>query len=70
VEKAVIAGDGGRPVVRDAVEVRWTLDERIQNGYYCASSRALIKQAMEDPETVFGLPAAVARDGSATSSAG
>lgn len=52
----VVAGEDGQPAVRDTVEVRWSFDERIHDGFYCASSLALVKEAFEDPERVLGKP--------------
>jgi len=52
----VVVGDDGQPAVRDTVEVRWSFDERIHDGFYCASSLALVKEAFEAPERVLGEP--------------
>jgi hypothetical protein len=52
----------GRPAVRDAVQVRWTFDERIHDGFYCAASLAEVRRVVEDPEQYAGPPPAV--DGS------
>lgn len=49
-------GADGVPAVRNAVQVRWTFDERIQDGLYCAGSLRLVKDAVEDPERVVGPP--------------
>jgi hypothetical protein len=49
-KKAVVVGRGGEPEVRDVLEVRWSLDERVNDGYYCARSLALFKKMFEDPE--------------------
>jgi membrane-associated phospholipid phosphatase len=52
-------GPGGQPELRDGLEVRFSLDERIQDGFYCAMSLALVKEVMEDPQAVLGPPSAV-----------
>ncbi|HEX8950953.1 MAG TPA: 2-oxo acid dehydrogenase subunit E2, partial [Polyangia bacterium] len=48
-EKAVLVGDSGAPEVRDAVKVCWSFDERINDGFYCASSLRLVQEVVEDP---------------------
>ena len=53
----VVVGADGQPVVRDTVEVRWSFDERINDGFYCASSLTLVKEVFEDPESALGAPA-------------
>ncbi|MCU1281459.1 MAG: Pyruvate/2-oxoglutarate dehydrogenase complex, dihydrolipoamide acyltransferase [bacterium] len=49
-EKALFIGDGGQPEVRDALKLCWTFDERITDGFYCASSLAGVQRIVEDPE--------------------
>lgn len=39
----------GEPVVRDIAVLKWTLDERIEDGLYCTSSLELLRKRMEDP---------------------
>ncbi len=39
---------------RDAVQVRWTFDERINDGHYCAASLRIAQQILEDPERHLG----------------
>lgn len=51
VKKTIFIGDDDQPVVRDGVKVRWTFDERINDGLYCASSLALARQVIESPAT-------------------
>lgn len=55
----LVVGDDGSAIARDTVEVRWTFDERIHDGFYCASSLALVKEVFDDPERVLGKPEAV-----------
>ena len=50
----LVVGADGQPVVRQAVSVRWTFDERINDGLYCAKSLELVREAVEDPEKVIG----------------
>jgi hypothetical protein len=49
-KKAVVVGRNGQPEVKDVLDVRWSLDERVNDGYYCAKSLALFKKMFEDPE--------------------
>ncbi len=56
-EKAVMVGEGGAPEARDAVKVCWSFDERINDGFYCASSLKLVQQVVEDPAAAIGEPA-------------
>jgi hypothetical protein len=47
--KQLMPDRAGNPVVRDVLEVRFSLDERVNDGLYCARSLALLKKLMEDP---------------------
>lgn len=49
-----------QPIQRDVLETRWTLDERVADGFYCAVSLKLFRRIMEDPEAYIGLPEAAA----------
>ncbi len=49
--------------MKDTVEIRWSFDEHINDGFYCASSLALAKEVVEDPESVLGPPVDAARGG-------
>lgn len=49
-KKGIVVGRSGQPEVRDVLDVRWSLDERVNDGYYCARSLALFKKMFEDPE--------------------
>ncbi len=60
VDKAVLVGADGAPVVRDAVKVCWSFDERINDGFYCASSLKRVQQIVEDPAAAIGEAAAIA----------
>ena len=55
----VVVGEDEQPAVRDTVEIRWSFDERINDGFYCAASLGLVKEVFEDPERILGDPAAV-----------
>ena len=56
VRKHVLVGPDDQPVVRDAVSVRWSFDERIADGFYCASSLEQCNAVIEDPEACLGSP--------------
>ena len=48
-EKMLFVGADGAPVVRDGLQVCWSFDERIHDGFYCARSLGLAQQIVEDP---------------------
>ncbi|MCU1282650.1 MAG: Pyruvate/2-oxoglutarate dehydrogenase complex, dihydrolipoamide acyltransferase [bacterium] len=48
-EKALFVGDSGAPEVRDALKICWSFDERINDGFYCASSLKGVQRIVEDP---------------------
>lgn len=60
-KKALVLGRDGTPEVRDVLQIRWTLDERIIDGMYAAEGMQLVKKIMEDPERYLGKPEEVAR---------
>ena len=47
--KQLMPDRGGNPVVRDILEVRWSLDERVNDGLYCARTLGQLKKVFEDP---------------------
>lgn len=54
VEKAVFVGADEKPAVRDGLKVRWSFDERINDGLYCANSLKLVQSVVEDPAQFIG----------------
>jgi hypothetical protein len=48
--KQLMPDRAGTPVVRDILEVRWSLDERINDGMYSARGLGLLKKIFENPE--------------------
>ena len=46
--------DGDRVVARPEVTIRYTFDERIEDGLYCARALQLLKQRIEDPAAWLG----------------
>lgn len=59
-KKAVVVARDGSPEVREVLQIRWTLDERIIDGMYAGESMRLVQKVMEDPEKYLGKPAEVA----------
>jgi hypothetical protein len=53
-EKAVLVGASGTPEVRDALKICWSFDERINDGFYCASSLKRVQEIVEDPARAIG----------------
>jgi len=49
VKKRVMVGDDDQPVVRDSLKLRWSFDERINDGLYCAASLDIARRILEDP---------------------
>lgn len=63
--KQLLPDRTGNPVARDVLEVRWSLDERVNDGLYAARTLALLRKIFEDPEAhertvTDGVPPAVA----------
>ena len=50
----------GKPAVQHGVKVRWTFDERINDGFYCATSLRLVREVFDDPNRLLGEPATAA----------
>ncbi|HLU67918.1 MAG TPA: 2-oxo acid dehydrogenase subunit E2 [Kofleriaceae bacterium] len=59
-KKALVLGRDGSPEVREVVQIRWTLDERIIDGYYAGEGMRFVQKVMEDPERYLGPAAEVA----------
>jgi pyruvate/2-oxoglutarate dehydrogenase complex dihydrolipoamide acyltransferase (E2) component len=49
LKKAVLAGEDGTPVVRDVISIKYSFDERIVDGLYCARSLDVFQRYLEDP---------------------
>lgn len=49
-KKVVVPGPNDTPVVRDAVTIRYSFDERVNDGHYCMASLAMAKDVVQDPE--------------------
>ncbi|HUL59922.1 MAG TPA: hypothetical protein VLU43_11630 [Anaeromyxobacteraceae bacterium] len=50
--------DGDAVSVEEALQVRWTLDERIGDAFYGGRSLALVRRILEEPERHLGAPRA------------
>jgi hypothetical protein len=61
--KSVVVGKDGQPTVRDSVQVRWTFDERVNDGFYCATGLKIARQVVEDPERYIGAANPADREG-------
>jgi hypothetical protein len=61
MKKRVVVGRDGQPVVRDTVQVRWTFDERINDGFYCATALKVPQRIVENPEQHIGAVAEPAK---------
>jgi hypothetical protein len=49
VERAPVVTDAGAIEARDTVQLKFTYDERIEDGLYCARSLELLQARIEDP---------------------
>ncbi len=52
IQKAPVVTAEGTLAVDDVVRLRWSFDERIADGFYCARSLDLFKAWLEDPSTL------------------
>jgi pyruvate/2-oxoglutarate dehydrogenase complex dihydrolipoamide acyltransferase (E2) component len=50
VKKVVVAGRSGHPEVREVLQVQWSFDERVNDGFYCVQSLEILRRVMEDPQ--------------------
>lgn len=51
-----VVGDDGAVAVRPTVTLRYTYDERIEDGLYCAAALDLLRRRVEDPGAAYGEP--------------
>ena len=45
----VAPGRAGATSVREILQAYWSFDERVNDGFYCVESLALLRRIMEDP---------------------
>ncbi|MBK9035562.1 MAG: 2-oxo acid dehydrogenase subunit E2 [Myxococcales bacterium] len=57
---AVVVGPDGAPAVRTTLRLRFTLDERICDGYYAAQSLEILRADLEDPRRFAAPPPPIA----------
>ena len=57
----LVANPQGRAVIQDVMTIRWSLDERITDASYCASSLDLVRHILENPAQYAGEPEQAAR---------
>ena len=57
-KKVFVPGRNDEPVVKELIEVRWAFDERINDGFYCATAMRVAQRIVEDPERYIGDPTA------------
>ena len=50
VQKTPLVNERGEVSVRDAVSIKFSFDERVADGFYCARSLELFRAFIEDPE--------------------
>src|SRR5512137_1529743 len=55
VRPTVVATRAGT-ATRELLSVRWTLDERVNDGFYAGRSLAIAQDVLEDPERFLGAP--------------
>jgi hypothetical protein len=58
VEQLPVVAQDGTVVARPMAEIRYTLDERVEDGLYCAQSLELVRNIVENPEAHIRLPQA------------
>ncbi len=46
----LVTGDDGQPMVRPTLRLRFSLDERVCDGFYAAQSLEILRADLEDPE--------------------
>lgn len=55
VKKQLVSTADGTPRCFDGVSLRWTFDERIHDGFYCAASLELLRDFVENPAQHVGV---------------
>lgn len=51
VQNEVVAGEDGKPAVKPIITIRYSYDERVEDGFYCAKALELLKVRLENPDT-------------------
>ena len=55
-KKHVFADASGKIYSKDAIQVRWSFDERITDAFYCSTALRAFTRVIEDPEKYVGPP--------------
>ena len=50
----MVVGRDGKGEVREVMQARWTLDERVIDGFYAGEALRYVQRVMEDPERYLG----------------
>ncbi len=61
VAKEAVADERGQLTARDMVRIKWSFDERITDGYYCARTLDQFRELLADPAQLERPPAPAAR---------
>jgi pyruvate/2-oxoglutarate dehydrogenase complex dihydrolipoamide acyltransferase (E2) component len=56
-----VVGPDGAPATRPTLRLRFTLDERICDGYYAAQSLEILRADLEDPTRFAAPPPAIGK---------
>lgn len=56
LQKAVVVDRSGHAAVQEVLEVNWSFDERINDGFYCAGTLTAIQRIMENPGRYIAMP--------------
>jgi hypothetical protein len=60
IAKEPVVDDKGQVVARDLVHIKWSFDERITDGFYCARTLDLFREFVAHPERLEAPPEAAA----------
>jgi pyruvate/2-oxoglutarate dehydrogenase complex dihydrolipoamide acyltransferase (E2) component len=58
--------EGDKVVIQEALRLHWTFDERINDGFYCGKTLAIVQTILEDPDHYVGAPDAAGAEPLAT----
>jgi len=61
LQKTPVTDWDGTSEIREILPVRWTIDDRVADGFTCAAAFRLVQEYMEDPAKAFGAPEEAAR---------
>jgi len=61
-KEEVLVGPDGKPVVKPMMTLRYSFDERIEDGLYGARAIEILKKLIEDPAAAMGIEKGIARN--------